>query len=76
MYQLSPVEYVITVQKEEYSERCETAIRWLGEPGCPDSYQKTPYTLDKREPRFHAWWNKMEIERTFSVDVVTTEEVD
>lgn len=76
IYQLSPVKYRILVKQDEYNQRCETGIRWWGTAACVQPVKTAPYTIERTEPRILAWWNRLEISRTFSVHVVTTEDAN
>ncbi len=73
-YQLSPVGYKINVYENEFTARCHSGIRWLGDPACVKD-REVPYTLEKQQPRIYAWWNRLEINRIFPKHVVTTEDL-
>jgi hypothetical protein len=76
IYQLSPIKYRILVKQDEYNQRCKSDIRWWGAAACEQPGKAAPYIIERAEPRIVAWWNRLEIRRTFSVHVVTTEDAN
>lgn len=61
-----PTNYTITVYNSRYYENCRSFTSTNSEQQCVEI--NPPEVIEKQEPFIVAWWNKMQIERTYTLD--------